>query len=84
MIITGKKTIYCNVCEREVVLRRKNFDHIYHEVLCFMVMLTCGLGFFIYLILKYSKKKDRCPNCETQFDLNNLPEKKILEIEKKS
>ena len=44
-----------------------------------MVILTCGLGIFIYLILKYSKKKDRCPNCDSQFDLENLPDKDILE-----
>ncbi|MHA2289954.1 MAG: LITAF-like zinc ribbon domain-containing protein, partial [Promethearchaeota archaeon] len=75
MIETGKKTVYCPTCEQEVVLRRKNFEHIYHEVLCFLVILTVGMGFFLYLILKYSKKKDRCPNCEMQFDLQNLPEK---------
>ena len=74
-----KKIIYCPTCEQKVVLRRKNFDHIYHEILCFSVVLTCGLGVFLYLILKYSKKKDRCPNCDTQFDLENLPDKDILE-----
>ncbi|MBY9010818.1 MAG: LITAF-like zinc ribbon domain-containing protein [Candidatus Lokiarchaeota archaeon] len=79
MIETGKKTVYCPTCEKEVILNRKNFEHIYHEVLCFLVIMTIGLGFFIYLILKYSKKKDRCPNCETQFDLQNLPDNNILE-----
>ncbi|NVM18193.1 MAG: LITAF-like zinc ribbon domain-containing protein [Candidatus Lokiarchaeota archaeon] len=79
MIVTGKKTVFCPTCEQEVILGRKNFEHIYHEVLCFLVIMTVGLGFFLYLILKYSKKKDRCPNCETQFDLQNLPESKILE-----
>ncbi|MFX1268169.1 MAG: LITAF-like zinc ribbon domain-containing protein [Promethearchaeota archaeon] len=68
---TGK-VVYCSTCEREVELRRKNFDHIYHEVLCFMVLLTFGLGFLIYLLLKYSKKKDRCPNCETRFNIETL------------
>jgi hypothetical protein len=38
-----------------------------------------GLGFILYLILKYSKPKDRCPNCEAQFDLKNLSGSKILE-----
>ncbi len=61
----AKNIVYCPTCEREVELRRKNFDHIYHEVLCF-IMLT-GVGFIIYLILKYSKKKDTCPNCERKF-----------------
>ena len=68
----AKRTVYCPTCEKEVILNRKNFDHIYHEVLCFMVLLTLGLGFIIYFILKYSKKPNRCPNCETEFDLNKL------------
>lgn len=70
--------MFCPTCEREIELRRKNFDHIYHEVLCFMVLLTCGIGFFVYLLLKYSKKKDRCPTCETKFDLHNLQEIEII------
>jgi len=74
-----KKTVYCPTCEQKVILRRKNFDHIYHEILCFSVILTMGLGYILYLILKYSKPKDRCPNCEAQFDLDNLPDKEILE-----
>jgi len=41
--------------------------------------MTVGLGFFVYLFLKYSKKKDRCPNCEAQFDLKKLSDNKILE-----
>ncbi len=69
--------VYCPTCEQEVVLRRKNFDHIYHEVLLFLVILTLGLGFIIYLILKYSKKPNTCPNCETAFDLDNLPSQNI-------
>ncbi|MFX1390774.1 MAG: LITAF-like zinc ribbon domain-containing protein [Promethearchaeota archaeon] len=69
--------MYCPTCEKEVTLRRKNFDHVYHEVLCFMVILTLGLGFLIYFILKYSKKPNTCPNCESEFDLNNLPTKTL-------
>lgn len=65
--------VYCPTCEEIVTLRRKNFDHVYHEVLCFMVILTLGLGFIIYFILKYSKKPNTCPNCESVFDLDNLP-----------
>lgn len=79
MIVTGKKTVYCPTCEQEVILRRKNFEHMYHEILCFLVIMTVGLGFFVYLILKYSKKKDRCPNCEAQFDLKKLSDNEILE-----
>lgn len=56
-----------------VTLRRKNFDHVYHEILCFLVILTLGMGFIIYLILRYSKKPNTCPNCESVFDLDNLP-----------
>jgi hypothetical protein len=67
--------VYCPTCEEIVELRRKNFSHQYHELLCFMVLLTLGLGFFIYYILKYSKKPNTCPNCESVFDLDNLPQK---------
>jgi hypothetical protein len=69
--------IYCPTCEEIVELRRKNFDHVYHEVLCFLIILTLGLGFIVYFILKYSKKPNTCPNCETDFDLNNLPSRGV-------
>lgn len=69
--------VYCPTCERVVELQRKDFDHKYHEILFFMVVLTLGLGFFVYLILKYLKKKNTCPHCETEFDLNNLPKNPI-------
>ncbi|UCC20550.1 MAG: LITAF-like zinc ribbon domain-containing protein [Promethearchaeota archaeon] len=69
--------VYCPTCEEIVTLRRKNFDHVYHEILCFMVILTLGLGFIIYFILKYSKKPNTCPNCESIFDLNNLSKQNI-------
>ena len=65
--------VYCPTCEKEVELRRKTFDHQYHEILCFLVILTLGLGFIIYFVLKYSKKPNTCPNCESIFDLDNLP-----------
>ena len=64
------KKVYCETCERVVVLRRKNFDHMYHEVLCFLTIATLGIG---YLILRFMKKKNTCPHCETEFDLDNLP-----------
>ena len=47
MITTGSVKVYCPVCEADVELRRKNFEHIYHEVLCFLVTLTAGIGFFV-------------------------------------
>ncbi|MFW9951304.1 MAG: LITAF-like zinc ribbon domain-containing protein [Candidatus Thorarchaeota archaeon] len=73
MISLAKREIYCPICEKRVILKRKNIDRLYHEVLCFGVLLTAGLGIIVYLILKYSKKKNYCPNCETKFDLNNVP-----------
>lgn len=66
-----KKTAYCETCGEVVELRRKNFDHRYHEIVCILTIFTAGLG---YLILKLFKKKNSCPNCETEFDLDNLPE----------
>lgn len=73
--------VYCPTCEKEVELGRKNFDHQYHEILCFLVILTLGLGFIIYFILKYSKKPNTCPNCESVFDLNDLPSKSLNMVE---
>ena len=64
------KKVYCETCEREVVLRRKNFSHMYHEVLCILTIATLGIG---YLILRFMKKKNTCPNCQSEFDLKNLP-----------
>ncbi|MBD3212531.1 MAG: hypothetical protein GF311_07980 [Candidatus Lokiarchaeota archaeon] len=63
------KKVYCPTCERMVLPRRKNFDHKYHELIFFFVCLTFGLGYIIYLILKYKKKKDTCPYCERKLNL---------------
>ena len=79
MVETGKKTVYCPTCEQEVELRRKNFEPRWHELLCFLVILTAGIGFFLYLALKYSKPENSCPNCEREFDLKNLSDKKVIE-----
>ncbi len=65
-----KRIVYCETCERDVELRRKNFDQQYHEILCLLIVLTIGIG---YWILKYSKKKNTCPYCETEFDLRKIP-----------
>jgi hypothetical protein len=59
-----KKKVYCPTCERMVHLHRKNIQHKYHELLFFMVILTCGLGFFVYLALRFRMKKTFCPHCE--------------------
>lgn len=66
-----KEKIYCPTCERMVIPRRKNFDHKYHELIFFFICLTMGLGYFIYLAIKYTKKKDTCPYCERTFDMDN-------------
>ncbi|MFX1236819.1 MAG: hypothetical protein ACFFAS_08180 [Promethearchaeota archaeon] len=70
----GKKTIYCDVCDQNVSLRRKQFEHKYHEILCLTMIVTFGMS---YLILRYIKRKDTCPNCQTRFDLDNLPVPKL-------
>ncbi len=62
---------YCETCDAQVELRRQNFQHKYHELLC--IMIITGIGLIVYLILKYKKKPNTCPNCERAFDLDNLP-----------
>ncbi|TFG07872.1 MAG: hypothetical protein EU539_03885 [Promethearchaeota archaeon] len=74
MIITVKRIVYCETCEREVELTRRHFNQKYNELLCFLFLFTFGIG---YLILKFTKKKDTCPFCETRFDLNS-PDIKVL------
>jgi hypothetical protein len=71
-----KRIVYCETCERNIVLRRKQFEHVYHEVLCLLTFMSFGLA---YVILKYMKKKDTCPNCQSKFDLKNLPPARELE-----
>lgn len=66
-----KRIVYCETCERFVELKRKSFDHTYHELFCIMFLTVVLIP--LYFILKYSKKKNTCPHCETGFDLNNLP-----------
>ncbi|MHA1292880.1 MAG: hypothetical protein ACTSQJ_09460 [Promethearchaeota archaeon] len=79
MINTVKRIVYCETCEREVILRRKNFDHIYHEIICFMVLTVILIP--LYLILKYARKKNTCPNCESKFDLKKLPKRPKLHMD---
>ena len=62
--------VYCETCERNVILRRKTFDHVYHEILCFIVISLFLIP--LYLFLKYRKKPNTCPNCETEFDLDKI------------
>ena len=71
-----KRIAYCETCEREVELRRKNFNHKYHEILCLLIVSTISIGYFI---LKWSKKKNTCPYCETVFDVKNLNKKPEIE-----
>jgi hypothetical protein len=74
LIPTVKRIIYCETCEREVELRRKDIAQKYNEIVCFLALFTLGIG---YIILKYTRKKDTCPYCETKFDLKNLPKKSV-------
>ncbi|MBD3255095.1 MAG: hypothetical protein GF383_08370 [Candidatus Lokiarchaeota archaeon] len=76
-----KRQVYCDVCERNVTLKRKNFDHQYHEVIVLLIIFTLGIA---YLILKYTKKKNTCPHCEKEFDLDNLPPPKLELVNLKS
>lgn len=69
-MVSGERIVFCETCGKHVILRRKPFEHKYHELLC--ILIITGVGFLMYLILKYSKKKDRCPNCETKFDIGNI------------
>ena len=72
----GKRIVFCETCERNVELTRKNFDHKYHEILCLLIISTIGIGYFL---LKWSKKKNTCPYCETVFDIKNLPKEPKIE-----
>jgi len=72
-----KHLVYCETCEKNVFLRRKQFEHKYHEILCILILMTFGIG---YLILKYRKKKNTCPNCQASFDLENLPPPHNIEL----
>jgi hypothetical protein len=44
-------------------------------------VITLGIGYFI---LRIMKKPNTCPNCETEFDLNNLPKipEDLLKVKK--
>lgn len=66
-----KRIVYCETCENFVELKRKNFAHMYHELICIMFITVVLIP--IYFILRFSKKKNTCPNCESVFDLNDLP-----------
>ena len=70
--------VYCETCEANVSLRRKQFEHKYHEILCLLTIVTLGLA---YIILSLLKKRNTCPNCQSTFDLKNLPPPRNLEIE---
>lgn len=66
--------VYCHICDRNVEPTRKQIDQKYHEIWFFFVILTFGIGYIVYLIMKYRKKKNTCPYCEDKFDLQYLQE----------
>ncbi|MFX1408278.1 MAG: zinc-ribbon domain-containing protein [Promethearchaeota archaeon] len=55
-------TGYCNNCQQRVLLSREKFNSILAIVLFFFT----GIGFFIYLIVYYSKPKDHCIHCNAK------------------
>ncbi len=69
-----KKKVFCHICERYVEPKRKQIDQKYHEIWFFIVILTFGFGYLVYLIRKYIKKKNSCPFCEDKLDLKVLQE----------
>jgi len=52
----------CLSCNQQVLLTRKRFN----TCLAIVLLLFTGIGFFIYLAVYYSNKKDRCAQCGTQ------------------
>jgi hypothetical protein len=53
---------YCEHCKQNVLLTRQEID------VCLAIILllfTAGIGLIIYLIIYYSKPKNRCVHCGT-------------------
>lgn len=54
---------YCEHCKQNVLLTRQDID------VCLAIILllfTAGIGLVIYLIIYYSKSKNRCVHCGTE------------------
>ena len=53
---------YCEHCKQNVLLTRQDID------MCLAIILlifTAGIGLIIYLLIYYSKPKNRCVHCGT-------------------
>ncbi|TFG15624.1 MAG: zinc-ribbon domain-containing protein [Promethearchaeota archaeon] len=53
---------YCEHCKQNVLLTRQDID------VCLAIILlifTAGIGLIIYLLIYYSKPKNRCVHCGT-------------------
>ncbi|MBD3255283.1 MAG: zinc-ribbon domain-containing protein [Candidatus Lokiarchaeota archaeon] len=60
---TSNPTGYCPHCQERVLLVREPIDTFLAIIL---LCCTFGVGLFIYLIIYYSKKEDRCIHCNTK------------------
>ena len=54
---------FCSHCQQDVLLHREPINPILAIIL---FCCTFGIGFFIYLIIYYSKSENRCVHCGTQ------------------
>lgn len=54
---------FCPHCQQDVLLHREPINPILAIIL---FCCTLGIGFFIYLIIYYSKSENRCVHCGTQ------------------
>lgn len=61
---------FCNRCNQQVFLTRKDFDVCLAIVLA---MFTFGIGLLIYLAIYYRKPEDRCTICGSQDTASQVP-----------
>ena len=54
---------FCPHCKQNVLLRREPIDT---ELAIILFCCSCGIGFFIYLLIYLSKKQDRCIHCTSR------------------
>ena len=63
VIIMSTPMGFCPHCKQNVLLIREPIDT---ALAIILFCCTCGLGFFIYLIIYLSKSRDRCIHCNTR------------------
>ncbi|MFW9899069.1 MAG: hypothetical protein ACFFDO_07400 [Candidatus Thorarchaeota archaeon] len=54
---------FCSHCQQNVLLHREPIDALLAIIL---FCCTFGIGFFIYLIIYYSRPENRCVHCGTE------------------